>query len=66
MISYTDGRLLMPSVVKFYTIDKNRIASIIHSKEELFIVSVKERIHEEWFNKFLEFSPIFRNLMVCK
>jgi hypothetical protein len=65
-IAYTDGRLLMPGGVKLYTIDKNRIAQIIQSREELFIVSVKGRIPEEWYNKFLEFPPIFRNLMVGK
>jgi hypothetical protein len=65
-IAYTDGKLLMFGGVKLYTVDKNRIAQVIQSREELFIVSVKRRIPEEWNNKFLEFLPIFRNLMVCK
>jgi hypothetical protein len=65
-IAYTGGRLLMPGGVKLYTVDKNRIAQIIQSKEELFIVRVKGRIPEEWYNKFIEFSPIFKNLMVGK
>jgi hypothetical protein len=65
-IGYTDGRLLIPGGVKFYKVDKNRIATIIQSREELFIVSVKGRIPEEWYNKFLEFLPIYRNLMVGK
>jgi hypothetical protein len=56
----------MPGGVKLYTEDKNRIAQIIQSREEVFIVSVKGRISEEWYNKFLEFPPIFRNLMVGK
>jgi hypothetical protein len=61
-IAYTNGRLLMTGGVKFYTIEKNRITQTIQSREELFIVSVKGRIPEEWYNKFLEFPPIFRNL----
>jgi hypothetical protein len=56
----------MPGGVKLYTVDKNRIAQIIQSREELFIVSVKGRISEEWYNKFIEFPPIFINLMVGK
>jgi hypothetical protein len=56
----------MPGCVKFYTIDKNRIASIIQTREELFIVSVKLRIPEELYNKFLKFFPIIKNLMVGK
>jgi hypothetical protein len=65
-IAYTDGRLFIPGGVKLYTIDKNRIVQIIQSREELFIISVKGRIPEEWYNKFLEFPPIFSNLMVGK
>jgi hypothetical protein len=54
----------MPGTMKFYIIDKNRIPSIIQSREELFMVSVKGIIPEKWFYKFLKFAPIIRNLMV--
>jgi hypothetical protein len=40
-IDYNDGGLLMPGGLKLYTIDKNRIASTIQSREELFIARVK-------------------------
>jgi hypothetical protein len=54
----------MPGGVKVYTVDKNKIVQIIQSREELFIVRVKGIIPEERYSKFLEFPPIFSNLMV--
>jgi hypothetical protein len=46
-ITYTNCKLLISGGVKFYSIDKNKIASIIQSREEFFIVCVKLRIVEE-------------------
>jgi hypothetical protein len=40
-IAYRDSRVLMPGSVKFYTINKNKITSIIQSREELFMVGVR-------------------------
>jgi hypothetical protein len=46
-IAYSDRSLLMCGNVKFCTIDKNTIITIIQSSKELYIVSVNERICEE-------------------
>jgi hypothetical protein len=66
MIDYTGHRMLMPGDVKEYIKEKQRIFKIIEEKNELFIVSVKGEIPLEKYNEFINFAPIFRNIIISK
>jgi hypothetical protein len=62
-IWYTNHRMLMPSAVREYTTDERKMKQTIYGRKELFIVSVKGDIPRRYWNEFINFPPIFRNII---
>jgi hypothetical protein len=53
----------MPGNFKEYITDKQRIL-IISAKKELFVVTLKGGIPNEWWNEFINYDPIIRNIEI--
>jgi hypothetical protein len=62
-IKYTDNRMYMPSsITDVIENDHNNALRIINDKKDLFIAEVKGYIPKEFYNEFINFPPIFRNI----
>jgi hypothetical protein len=64
MIEYTGNKMLMAGNFKEYSTDKQRMLDIISAKKELFVVTLKGGIREEWCNEFINYTPIIRNIEI--
>jgi hypothetical protein len=64
MIGYSRNKMLMPGNFKEYITDKQRILDIISVKKELFVVTLKGGIPKEWWNEFINYAPIIRNIEI--
>ena len=74
---YTEGKMYMPGKIEKHVVcndekKKQYARDIIMSKDRfndkgcLFVAVIKGYIPEEYYNKFINFSPIFRRLNVKK
>jgi hypothetical protein len=64
MIEYTGNKMLIPGNLKEYITDKQRMLDIISTKKELFVVTLKGSIPEEWWNEFINYAPIIRKIEI--
>jgi hypothetical protein len=58
------GIMEMPGDLKFHSWNKEEALRIINGKKELFIASVKGHIPKEYYNEFINFPPIIRNVPI--
>jgi hypothetical protein len=49
---------------KEYTVDKEKIMSIINEKKELFVVTLKGNIGEDKHDEFINYIPIIRSIEI--
>jgi hypothetical protein len=64
---YTNNRMNMPGRITSYMecnsdSQKRRAHAIIFSRKELFITDLKGHIDRKYWNEFINFPPIFRNI----
>jgi hypothetical protein len=64
MIGYTGNKMLMRGNSKEYTVDKEKIMSVINEKKELFVVTLKGGIPEEKWDEFINYTLIIRSIEI--
>jgi hypothetical protein len=64
MIGYTGNKMLIPRNFKQYTIDKEKIMSVINEKKELFVVTLKGCIPEGKWDEYINYTPIIRSIEI--